>query len=70
HIQWRYHYIHDDIVASGKATVYLWMHPCHALIPTADMFTDIFTKALPREKHWKFLDAMGLQQCSSGSVRK
>ena len=31
--------------------------------------TDILTKALTREQHWKFIQAMGLRLRSSGSVK-
>ncbi|KAF8588614.1 hypothetical protein K439DRAFT_1335031, partial [Ramaria rubella] len=64
HIQQRYHYIEDNVMASRKATVrYIPM-------TLSSPYTNIFTKALPREKHWKFLNVMGLWQCSSGSVKK
>ncbi|KAF8578304.1 hypothetical protein K439DRAFT_1270695, partial [Ramaria rubella] len=66
HIQQKYHYVQDNVVVSGKAMV------CYCkgtYVPTADMVAD-FTKALMREeKHWKFVRAMGLWQCSSGSVK-
>ena len=38
-------------------------------VPTAEMVTDIFTKALGCEKHSKFTFAMGLRPHLSGSVK-
>jgi hypothetical protein len=61
HIQRKYHYVRDDIVASGKAFV--------RYVPTADMVADIFTKALPTDKHWKFVHAMGLRFRASRGVK-
>jgi Reverse transcriptase (RNA-dependent DNA polymerase) len=62
HIQCKYHYIRDDLVAKGECVV-RWC-------PTDDMVADILTKALTHDKHWKFVRAMGLRPCSSGSVTK
>ena len=61
HIQRKYHFVRDDLIAKGEAIV--------RYVPTDDMVADIFTKALPHEKHWKFAAAMGLRLCSSGSVK-
>ena len=61
HITRKYHFVRDDLVAKGQAEV-RW-------VPTDDMVADILTKALPFEKHWKFVRAMGLRLRSSGSVR-
>lgn len=33
------------------------------------MITDIFTKLLTHKQHWKFVKAMGLQLCSSESIK-
>ena len=60
HIQRKYHYVRDNLVAKGECTV-RWCS-------TEDMVADIFTKALPHEKHWKFTQAMGLRPGPSGSV--
>ena len=62
HIQRKYHYLRDDLVAKGEAVV--------RYVPTEDMVADIFTKALPHDKHWKFTKAMGLRLPTSGSVRE
>ena len=61
HIQCKYHFVRDDLIAKGEAIV--------RYVPTDDMVADIFTKALPHDKHWKFVTAMGLRLCSSGSVK-
>ena len=61
HIQRKYHYVRDGLVATGEAVV-MWY-------PTDDMVADIFTKALPHDKHMKFCHAMGLRPGSSGGVR-
>ena len=60
-IQWKYHYIWDDVVGKKLAII--------QYILTVDMVVDIFTKALSWDKHSKFATVMGLQPCSSGSVR-
>jgi Reverse transcriptase (RNA-dependent DNA polymerase) len=62
HIQRKYHYFRDDLVAKGECIV-RWC-------PTDDMVADILTKPLPHDKHWKFVRAMGLRPSSSGSVEK
>jgi Reverse transcriptase (RNA-dependent DNA polymerase)/Pol polyprotein, beta-barrel domain/gag-polypeptide of LTR copia-type/Integrase core domain/GAG-pre-integrase domain len=59
HIQRKYHYFRDDLVATGEVIV--------RYVPTADMVADILTKGLGHEKHWKFVRAMGLRLRSSGS---
>jgi hypothetical protein len=59
HIQRKYHYFRDDLVATGEAIV--------RYVPTTDMVADILTKGLGHEKHWKFACAMGLRLRSSGS---
>lgn len=61
HIQRKYHFIRDDIVATGQAVV--------LYVPTDDMVADILTKSLSHDKHWKFTKAMGLRLNTSGSVR-
>ena len=61
HIQQKYHFVQDDLVGKGEAVI------CY--VPTTDMTADILTKALTREQHWKFLQAMGLRLRSSGSVK-
>lgn len=43
HIQHKYHFVCDDLVAKGKTLV--------RYVPTNDMVADIMTKALGREKH-------------------
>jgi len=62
HIQRKYHFVRDDLVRHGECVV-LWY-------PTEEMVADIFTKALPHEKHSKFCLSMGLRPGSSGGVRK
>ena len=62
HIQCKYHFVRNGLVATGEAAV-LWY-------PTDDMVADIFTKVLPHYKHMKFCHAMGLHPVSSGSVRR
>ena len=62
HIQQKYHYLRDDLVAKGEAIV------CY--VPTENMVADIFMKALPHDKHWKFTKAMGLHLPTSGSVKE
>jgi hypothetical protein len=49
HIQRKYHYVRDGLVATGEAVI-LWY-------PTDEMVADIFTKALPHEKHMRFSKA-------------
>ena len=61
HIQCKYHHIWDDLVAKGEAVIHY--------VPTNDMVADILTKALTHDQHWKFIKVMGLQLCSSGSVK-
>jgi len=61
HIQRKYHYFRDDLVVKGECIV-RWCS-------MDDMVVDIFTKALPHDKHWKFTCAMGLQPGSSGSIK-
>ena len=48
-------------MAKGEAVI------CY--VPTNDMVTDILTKALTHDQHWKFIKAIGLQLCLSGSVK-
>jgi len=61
HIDCKFHFVCNDLVATGKATVhYVCMH---------DQVADIFTKALSSDKHRKFARAMGLHLCSSGGVK-
>ena len=59
HIQWKYHFVRDDLVGKGEAIV--------RYVPTGDMVADIHTKPLMRDLHWKFVKAMGLRLHSSGS---
>ncbi|KII83573.1 hypothetical protein PLICRDRAFT_119358, partial [Plicaturopsis crispa FD-325 SS-3] len=61
HIQRKYHFVRDDLVARGEAVV--------RYVPTGDMVADVLTKALAPDKHWKFSKAMGLRLRSSGSVK-
>lgn len=61
HIQRKYHFLRDDLVANKQAVV--------SYVRTDDMVADIMTKALTHEKHWKFVKAMGLRLGSSGSVK-
>src|SRR6201985_2490529 len=61
HIQRKYHFVRDDLIEKGEAII--------RYVPTDDMVADIFTKALPHDKHWKFVTAMGLRLCSSGRVK-
>jgi hypothetical protein len=61
HIQWKYHYVRDDLVATNQVEV--------KYFTTADMVADIFTKDLPLEKHWKFTKQLGLAPSLSGSVK-
>ena len=53
HIQCKYHHIQDDLVAKGEAVIHY--------IPTNNMVTDILTKVLTHDQHWKFIKSMGLQ---------
>jgi hypothetical protein len=62
HIQRKYHYLRDDLVATGEVIV--------RYVPTDDMVADVLTKALGHAKHWKFVRAMGLRLRSSGSDEK
>jgi hypothetical protein len=61
HIQRKYHFVRDDLVAKNQAII--------KYIPTDQMIADIMTKPLPHDTHWKFVHAMGLRLGSSGSVR-
>ena len=61
HIQQKYHYMRDDLVATNQVEV--------KYITTVDMVADIFTKGLPPEKHWKFTKQLGLAPSLSGSVK-
>ncbi|KZV87655.1 hypothetical protein EXIGLDRAFT_578125, partial [Exidia glandulosa HHB12029] len=54
-------FIRDDLVASGQVSV--------RYVSTHDQVADIMTKALSREKHQKFMRAMGLRASPSGSVK-
>jgi hypothetical protein len=35
-------------------------------IPTGDMIADVFTKALPKIKHWKCMEDMGMKKVHEG----
>lgn len=61
HIARKYHFVRDDVVGTGKAVL--------RYVSTHDQVADIFTKALPADKHNKFCRAMGLQLRSSGGVK-
>lgn len=61
HIQRKYHYVRDDLVAKEEAGIHY--------VRTDDMFADIFTKDLDHDKHRRFTKAMGLRLCSSGRVK-
>lgn len=61
HIQHKFHHIQDNVVGKGLAVI--------KYVPTSEMVTAIFTKALGCEKHLKFTFAMGLQPHLSGSVK-
>ena len=52
HIQWKYHFVWDNLVGKGEAIVHY--------VLTRDMVADILTKPLVRDLHWKFIKAMGL----------
>jgi hypothetical protein len=52
HINRKFHFVRDDIIGKGQAVV--------RYVKTDDQVADIFTKALPKDKHWKFCKAMGL----------
>jgi hypothetical protein len=62
HIQHKYHFVRDDLITKGEAIV--------RYAPTDVMVADIFTKALPHDKHWKFVTAMGLRLCESESAKR
>jgi hypothetical protein len=59
HIQRKYHFVRDDLVANGQAVI--------RYISTDNMVADILTKPLAQGKHWKFTEALGLRLRSSGS---
>jgi hypothetical protein len=61
HIQRKYHFVCNDLIAKGEAIV--------RYVPTDHMVADIFTKALPHDKHWKFVAAMGLRLCLRRNVK-
>ena len=61
HIQWKYHHVCDDLIANREAAV--------QYVQTLDMVSDIMTKRLGHDQHWKFVKAMGLQLHLSGSVK-
>lgn len=61
HIARKYHFVRDDLVASGEASV--------RYVSTHDQVADIMTKALSKDKHLKFMRAMGLRAGTSGSVK-
>ena len=50
HIAIRYHFIRDIYEAGTIELEY---------VPTGDQVADVLTKALGREKHYRFLDGMG-----------
>ena len=60
HIQRKYHFVRDGLVATGECVV-LWY-------PTDEIVADIFTKAPPHEKHLKFCQGMGLRPDSKTEV--
>lgn len=60
HIARKYHFVRDDLVASGQAQL--------RYVNTHDQVADIFTKALSDDKHRKFMRAMGLRLRASGGV--
>ena len=47
HIQWKYHFIWDNLVRKEEAVV--------QYVSTKDMVADILTKPLVSEQHWKFV---------------
>ena len=62
HIDRKYHFIRDDIVAKKRAVIF------H--VSTHDQVADIMTKALSEEKHNKFVKCMGLHARASGGVKR
>ena len=56
HIDIRHHFVREQ-VAVGTITV--------DYVPTEEMVADVLTKALPREKHVKLVNLMGLRSSSS-----
>jgi hypothetical protein len=35
-------------------------------IPTGDMIADVFTKVLPKIKHWKYVEDIGMRKVHEG----
>ena len=52
HIDVVYHFAREHVVKGNVAFKY---------VPTSEMVADVFTKPLPKEKHWKCVDAMNVK---------
>ena len=59
HISVRFHFFRDACERNAFKTTYL---------PTSDMLTDIMTKNLLRDTHWKHVYGLGLVSRDSGEV--
>ena len=58
HIDIQYHFVRECVENGDIKLEYC---------PTADMVADALTKALPKERHWKLLEKMGMKIATASS---
>ena len=52
HIDVKFHHVRE-VLKKGDVKI--------SYVPTDEMIADILTKNLPKQKHWKFLQKMGMK---------